>query len=470
MKKINKLKSLLISLVISFSMISMIFNEISFAQRYLNVDELNNLDLSSEEPLANEDTQQEMIENKDSENNNNENNDDNSNNDNNQEDITSQEEITPQEEISTEPTQQEIIPTNYNVIINFLDNSDKKQLVTSMQFQEQEGNVVDYSSNISSVENNLLDRGYTPVSSAILKGIIGKDLLPTSNSDIVIDLYYEKSNLEDKFSEINETADDDKCKKPYYKITFNYIDGLTSKKLAESKVEYQPLISKANIQYNEKYINGYEFNYSVTISHSNGDVDMNMYYSKVHQDGEYSVVFNYIDEETNKVILVESMSSKLENGDEYDASSQDKLYIQGYKYIRTVGNVKGTIKNTDEVINVYYKKIEEYTAIINYIDYNTHEKVYKSYVSSSINQGQKYNLNKYNALNISGYKYYKTTGDPLSGTMDNNKVINVYYLKKGESVVSTGDYGNLYVWMGLLAISVFIVLGIIIFKIKSRHK
>ena len=164
------------------------------------------------------------------------------------------------------------------------------------------------------------------------------------------------------------------------------------------------------------------------------------------------------------------MSSKLENGDEYDASSQDKLYIQGYKYIRTVGNVKGTIKNTDEVINVYYKKIEEYTATINYIDYNTHEKVYKSYVSSSINQGQKYNLNKYNALNISGYKYYKTTGDPLSGTMDSNKVINVYYLKKGESIVSTGDYGNLYVWMGLLTISVFIILGIIIFKIKSTHK
>ena len=455
MKKINRLKSLLISLVVSFSIINMIFNELSFAQRYSNVDDLNNLDLSSEEPLANEDTQQEMIENKDSENNNNENNDDNSNNDNNQEDITSQEEI---------------IHTNYNVIINFLDNSDKKQLVTSMQFQEQEGNVVDYSSNISSVENNLLDRGYTPVSSAILKGIIGKDLIPTSNSDIIINLYYEKSNLEDKFSEINETADDDKHKKQYYKITFNYIDGLTSKKLAESRVEYQPLISTANIQYDERYIDGYDFNYCVKISHSNGDVDMNMYYSKVHQDGEYSVVFNYIDEETNEIILVESMLSKLENGDEYDASSQDKLYIQGYKYIRTVGNVKGTIKNSDEVINVYYKKIEEYTVTINYIDYNTHEKVYKSYVSSSINQGQKYNLNKYNALNISGYKYYKTTGDPLSGTMDSNKVINVYYLKKGESIVSTGDYGNLYVWMGLLTISVFIILGIIIFKIKSTHK
>ena len=74
MKKINRLKSLLISLVVSFSIISMIFNELSFAQRYSNVDDLNNLDLSSEEPLANEDTQQEMIENKDSENNNNENN------------------------------------------------------------------------------------------------------------------------------------------------------------------------------------------------------------------------------------------------------------------------------------------------------------------------------------------------------------------------------------------------------------
>ena len=67
-----------------------------------------------------------------------------------------------------------------------------------------------------------------------------------------------------------------------------------------------------------------------------------------------------------------------------------------------------------------------YTVTVNYYDQDTGEKIAQSY-TDSIRSGRSYDVTVYDAIAIEGYTYVETTGDALSGTMNSNKVINVYY-------------------------------------------
>ena len=67
-----------------------------------------------------------------------------------------------------------------------------------------------------------------------------------------------------------------------------------------------------------------------------------------------------------------------------------------------------------------------YTVTVNYYDQDTGEKIAQSY-TDSIRSGRSYDVTIYDAIAIEGYTYVETTGDALSGTMNSNKVINVYY-------------------------------------------
>ena len=69
---------------------------------------------------------------------------------------------------------------------------------------------------------------------------------------------------------------------------------------------------------------------------------------------------------------------------------------------------------------------------------------------------------------INGYKLYKVEGDAFKGTINGNKVINMYYLKNGETAVLTGDFNNLLLWGGIGIVAILIV--VIIFLLKSRKK
>lgn len=250
-----------------------------------------------------------------------------------------------------------------------------------------------------------------------------------------------------------------------YQVTFYYIDELTSNDIAKKEVYYLPC--GEDIKYNPKEIKDYVYHHAVEVEYCDGSIDVYYFYGSAQSKGQYRVKINYLEENTNKVLAKQFVSVKVEDGFKYNVSCKDKLHIPGYKYVKTVGDTTGIINGKDVVINVYYKKVQQYTVTVNYIDYNTKKNIAKSFVSVKLNEGESYNVERCNALKIDGYKYYKTTGDLLKGTIDKNKVINVYYLKNGETAVNTGDYNNLLIWIAVGAVA---IIAIVVITIKSRKK
>ena len=270
-----------------------------------------------------------------------------------------------------------------------------------------------------------------------------------NDQDIVINIYYKKVPLD-------------------IKVTFNYYDELSSKKIAKSEVKNMKSDEKISIIPLE--IEGYKFKYSEERTLANGDKVVNLYYYKIDVVGQYRVIINYLEEGSNKVLADQFVSIKIPTGYTYDVSCRDKLSIPGYKYVKTVGNVTGTVEEKDIVINVYYRKVQQYRVTINYLNYNNKKSIYKSFVSIKLNEGDYYNVTKYNALKINGYNYYKTVGDPLKGYIDGNKVINVYYLKNGETAVKTGDNNNILLWITVGLIGIIVVAVVVIIRRKSSDK
>ena len=78
-----------------------------------------------------------------------------------------------------------------------------------------------------------------------------------------------------------------------------------------------------------------------------------------------------------------------------------------------------------------------YTVTVNYLDQDSGEKIAQSYVSGSIREGRSYDVTAYDAIAIEGYTYVETTGDALTGTVNGNKTINVYYT--AETELDDGD-------------------------------
>ena len=69
-----------------------------------------------------------------------------------------------------------------------------------------------------------------------------------------------------------------------------------------------------------------------------------------------------------------------------------------------------------------------YTVTVNYLDKETGEKISASYVSPSRIEGSRYDVTDYDAIAIDGYTYDSTSGDALTGILNSNKVVNVYYV------------------------------------------
>ena len=61
-------------------------------------------------------------------------------------------------------------------------------------------------------------------------------------------------------------------------------------------------------------------------------------------------------------------------------------------------------------------------------------------------------------------------GDPLKGYIDGNKVINVYYLKNGETAVKTGDNNDILLWITVGLIGIIVAAVVVIIRRKSSDK
>ena len=80
-----------------------------------------------------------------------------------------------------------------------------------------------------------------------------------------------------------------------------------------------------------------------------------------------------------------------------------------------------------------------YSITVNYCDKENGEKIVASYQSGEILGGSIYDMTDKDAIAIEGYTYDSTDGDALSGIMDSDKVINVYYVKKTVEVPKDDD-------------------------------
>lgn len=66
-----------------------------------------------------------------------------------------------------------------------------------------------------------------------------------------------------------------------------------------------------------------------------------------------------------------------------------------------------------------------YTVTVNYLDQDGN--TIASSHNEQLRSGSHYDVSAYDAMEVEGYTYDRTTGDSLTGTMNGNKVINVYY-------------------------------------------
>ena len=73
----------------------------------------------------------------------------------------------------------------------------------------------------------------------------------------------------------------------------------------------------------------------------------------------------------------------------------------------------------------------KYDITVNYLEQGTGKVLHEQHTERH-RSGYKYDVTGFDAISIDGYTYVETTGDALTGTLNGNKVINVYYSKDAD--------------------------------------
>ena len=121
----------------------------------------------------------------------------------------------------------------------------------------------------------------------------------------------------------------------------------------------------------------------------------------------------------------------------------DKLYAPAEEPVTAPLALKaahGYLNNNPPVIRDQY-----YTVTVNYVD-EAGNTVAPSYSTGSLKEGTAYDVTAQDAIAIPGYTYKTTTGDPITGTLNGNKVVTVVYTKTadiddGNTPTDPGDPG-----------------------------
>ena len=99
-------------------------------------------------------------------------------------------------------------------------------------------------------------------------------------------------------------------------------------------------------------------------------------------------------------------------------------------------------KNVVEVHYDYQAPVDPsydyYRVTVNYLDRADGSKIADSYISPSRMESSRYDVSEYDAIAINGYTYDATEGDPVSGVLNGNKTVNVYYVAD-ETDIDDGD-------------------------------
>ena len=270
----------------------------------------------------------------------------------------------------------------------------------------------------------------------------------------------------------------------YYTVTVNFVD--------EDGNIVAPAYTSDSLKGGSAYdvttqaapaIQGYT--YKVTTGDAlTGTLDGNKVINVVYtKDNYYTVTVNFVDEDGNTVAPAYT-SDSLKEGSAYDVTAQAAPAIQGYTYKVTIGDALTGTLDGNKVITVVYTKDNYYTVTVNFVDEDGNT-VAPAYTSDSLKEGSAYDVTAQAAPAIQGYTYKVTTGAPLTGTLDGNKVITVVYTKdtvdpikpdpvkpeptKPADTPNTGDSSHMFLWLGLAVISGGAVIGVVIANKKKNH-
>lgn len=231
----------------------------------------------------------------------------------------------------------------------------------------------------------------------------------------------------------------------YFNINIKYLDENNTPLSAEYN---QSLRSEKSYNVNDivnKDIQYYTLSSieGVTEGTINDDVNIIVRYKR----NKNNIIINYIEKETNSKLL-DSFEKTYAQGTDYNLTSEAEQQIQYYTIDNIEGSTSGTITD-DIVINVYYSRNQNLITI-NYLEKDTNEKLSDT-VTLTYPQGSEYDVHSQTNKNILYYTVNDIQGDKVNGSMDCDKVINVYYSRNQNNIII-----NFIDWITKKAISPFI--------------
>ena len=173
-----------------------------------------------------------------------------------------------------------------------------------------------------------------------------------------------------------------------------------------------------------------------------------IYYQRNDPTPEYiTVTVNYVEKDNISNVLHNSKSEQFElvgGVAAYDVTGLkfNSLTKGGttYSYDSADAALTGKVES-DLTITLYYKAesntpvnppvgptVTYYSVTVNYYDKASGESIHTPYTDSKAS-GSSYDVTAQDKIAIEGYTYVETAGDALTGTLNGNKVINVYYSK-----------------------------------------
>ena len=213
-----------------------------------------------------------------------------------------------------------------------------------------------------------------------------------------------------------------------YPYTVNYLEKDTNKVLHTAK-QGDELVYGSTVTSSKEVINIDGYNYdsidkdSLTIT--TGENVINIYYTK-RTDLSYKV--NYLEKGTDKVLH----DQKVQNEMTFDAtvnSADEVIDIDGYKY-DSVDKTSIKITTSENVINIYYTKVNGLSYTVNYLEKGTNEVINPAKTKDGMTF-QDVVTSRDEIISIDGYDYDSVDKDTLTITTGEN-AINIYYTKRND--------------------------------------
>ena len=208
--------------------------------------------------------------------------------------------------------------------------------------------------------------------------------------------------------------------------TVNYLEKDTENVLKVAKnvneQTYQSIVTEQAVDI-EGYVKQEPTEQTITIAIENNVI--NFYYTK-RNDLSYKV--NYLEKNTNKILH----EQKTVNNIEFESvinTNDEVITIDGYNY-DSADKENLTIAVKDNVINIYYTKVNGLSYKVNYLEKNTNKMLSPTkVVGNQVFENVITSSNE--VIEIDGYNYDSLDKDTLTITTGEN-VINIYYTKRND--------------------------------------